>query len=76
MTHEQKINYMRISAGIAGFTMENKYLDLLVSMYELVMKKQGSAKLDEIVEVELQVREREKERKVKQKEVEILVKSK
>jgi hypothetical protein len=59
MTQEEKINYMRISSGICGFSIQNKHLDLLVSLYELVCKKEGSAKIDDIVAVELEVKKRD-----------------
>jgi hypothetical protein len=58
MTHEEKINYMRIATGIAGFCIKNEHLDLLVSLYELTMQKKGKTHLDEIVEVELEVKKR------------------
>jgi hypothetical protein len=59
MTHEEKINYMRISAGICGFSIQNKHLDLLVSLYELTCKKEGNARLDDIVTVEMEVKNRD-----------------
>lgn len=37
MEHEQKVNYMRIAAGIVGYGFDNKGLDMLVSLYELVI---------------------------------------
>jgi hypothetical protein len=70
MTHEQKINYMRIAAGIAGFSIANEHLDLLVSIYDKVTEKEGKTDLHDIVNVEHEVQEREKERKRKKKEEE------
>ena len=58
MTQEEKINYMRIAAGICGFGIDNKSLDLLVSLYELTMKKKGATKLDDIVDVKMGVENR------------------
>ena len=58
MTHEEKINYMRIAAGICSFGFKNEHLDLLVSLYELTMKKEGKTALDDIVDVELAVKKR------------------
>ena len=58
MKQEEKINYMRIAAGIAGFSIRNEHLDLLVSLYELTMEKKGKTHLDEIVKVELEVKKR------------------
>jgi hypothetical protein len=67
MTHEEKINYMKIAAGIVGYGFETKGLDMLVSIYDLVIEKQGDADLRSIVKVEVEVKERDKERKIKEK---------
>ena len=67
MTQEEKINYMRIASGICGFGFKMKDLDLLVSLYELTMKKQGKATINDVVEVEFAVKEREAEREVNNK---------
>jgi hypothetical protein len=32
MTHEEKINYMKIAAGIVGYGFDTKGLDMLVSL--------------------------------------------
>lgn len=58
MTQEEKINYMRISAGIAGFGFRNEQLDLLVSLYELILEKEGSSDIEQIVQIELEVKNR------------------
>lgn len=58
MTHEEKINYLRIASGICGFSIQNEHLDLLISLYELVLEKKGNGKIDDIVDVELKVKER------------------
>jgi hypothetical protein len=58
MTHDQKINYMRIAAGIAGYGFKNEQLDLLVSLYELIIEKNESGAISDIVEVELGVKNR------------------
>lgn len=68
MTHEKKINYMRIAAGIAGFNIENHHLDLLVSIYEKVTEKEGKTDLNDIVNIEYEVGERIKKQKLKDKE--------
>ena len=67
MTHEEKINYMKIAAGIVGYGIETRGLDMLVSMYDLVIEKKGDTDLHSIVTVEFEVNEREKERKIKEK---------
>ncbi len=63
MTHEEKINYMRIATGMAGFTIKNYHLDLLVSVYELVIEKEGKSSVDDVCKIEGGVRLREELRK-------------
>lgn len=58
MTHEEKINYMRIAAGVAGFGIKNEHLDLLVSIYELILEKRGKGNINDIVDVEGEVKKR------------------
>lgn len=55
MSEFEKINYLRIAAGIAGFSIKIKHLALLVRLYELVLEKKGDAALSEIAEIEDQV---------------------
>ncbi len=64
-THEQKINNMRIAAGIAGFGFSHEQLDLLVSLYDLVQKKKGQTDVDSIVSVEFAVKKRTEEKRKK-----------
>lgn len=59
MIHEEKINYMRIAAGIVGYGFDNKGLDMLVSLYELVIEKQGESDLKTILEIEADVKKRD-----------------
>jgi len=63
MTHEEKIDYMRLAMGLAQFGFTNEQLDLLVSMYELVVEKQGDTDLNSMTTVVYDCREREKVRK-------------
>ncbi|HEY3405396.1 MAG TPA: hypothetical protein VGK59_18555 [Ohtaekwangia sp.] len=58
MTHEEKINYMRIAAGIAGYSFDTKNLDMLVSLYELVIEKQGETDLKTVCKIETEVKDR------------------
>ncbi len=62
MTHEQKINYMKIACGVVGYAFDPKGLDLLVSLYELVIEKQGNSDLDDICKVEVEVKQRADEK--------------
>ena len=66
MTHEEKINYMRIAAGIAGYGFDPKGLDTLVSLYELVIEKKGETDLDSVCRVESEVKERANAKKLSQ----------
>lgn len=58
MTHTEKINYMRIAAGIVGYGFDEKGLDMLVSIYELVIEKQGETDLKTITNIESDVKKR------------------
>ena len=58
MTHEDKIDYMRIATGVIGYGFDNKSLDLLVSVYELVLEKQGKSDLSDVVKIESEVKKR------------------
>jgi hypothetical protein len=58
MKHEEKINYLRIAAGICAFGFTNEQLDLLISLYELVLEKKGKASIEDAVAIELKVKER------------------
>lgn len=58
MTHEEKMNYMKIAAGIVGYSFETKGLDMLVSLYELVIEKQGDTDIHSICAIECKVKER------------------
>jgi len=59
MTHEEKVNYMRIAAGVAGMGFTNHQLDLLISLYDVIIEKEGMTNLQDIIKVEMQVDERE-----------------
>lgn len=59
MTHEEKINYMKIAAGIVGYGFDKKGLDMLVSLYDLVTKHEGDTDVKQIVKVQTEVEKRE-----------------
>lgn len=56
MTQEQKINYMKISTGIVGYVFDYKGLDMLVSIYELVIEKEGKTDLSTVLKVQEEVK--------------------
>jgi hypothetical protein len=66
MTHEEKISYMKIAASIVGYGFDNKGLDLLVSLYDVVLSKKGNTDLDTIVDIKMAVDKRDIERELKE----------
>lgn len=63
MNHEEKIKYMRLAANICRFGMADKDVDLLVSLYELIIEKQGDADLKMIAKAEAGAIKRDDARK-------------
>ena len=55
MTHEEKVNYMKIAAGIVGYGFDKKKLDMLVSMYDLVLEKKGETDLHSIAMTQAEI---------------------
>lgn len=55
MTQKQKIQYMRIGLAMAGVAVVDKTADLIVSVYELTMKKKGNTDLGDIVRVQAEI---------------------
>jgi hypothetical protein len=64
MTHEEKINYMKIAASITGYGFELSGLDMLVSIYELVVEMRGETDLNSICTVQDAVEYRTTQRRV------------
>ena len=58
MTHEEKINYMRIASGIAGYGFKTSQLDLLVSLYELILVHKEESNIKHVVKIESEVKNR------------------
>lgn len=58
MTHKQKIDYMRIAAGICCLGFSNEQLDLLVSLYDEVLKRKGQTCLSHVVDIRVAVEKR------------------
>lgn len=63
MTHDQKIDYMKIAAGICDYGFEREGLDLLVSLYELILEEKGKANIETVLGVKHKVEERENVKK-------------
>ena len=52
MTHEDKIQYMKFAAGICNYGFSTEQLDLMVSLYELILEKKGGTDLRSVFEVQ------------------------
>ena len=59
MTHEEKIEHMRTAARIAGYGFDHRSCDMLISVYELILKKEGKTDLEMILKVKAMVEERD-----------------
>lgn len=59
MTHDEKIQYLKIALGIAGLGVDHKHLNLMISIYELVLEKKGETTLDDVIKVEYKTKENE-----------------
>lgn len=53
---------MKIAASIVGYGFNLKELDLLISLYEVVLKKKGDTDLDSITTIKVEVDDRENAR--------------
>lgn len=67
MTHEKKIEYMGMAAGLCKFGLQTKDMDLLVSLYEGIIEKGGEFSMRDAAEVRAQVEERGHNRLVEEK---------
>mgnify|MGYP000013346358 CR=1 FL=1 len=63
MTHEEKINYMKIASSIVSYGFDEKGLDLMVSIYELVIEKKGKTDIHTICSVKAEVEQRASNKK-------------
>lgn len=66
MTHEEKIGNMKIATAVAGIGFHFEQLDLLVSLYDLLLEKEGETDLRSMSEVIVTVRERAKAKLVQE----------
>ena len=58
MTHEEKINYMRIATRIVGYVFEEEHIDLFVSLYESILKHGEEISIYHILKIELEIKGR------------------
>lgn len=66
LSHEKKIDYLQLAAGICGFGIQEQHLDLLITIYEKVLIRKGEYSLDEMTHDKLEV-DRRWEEKLKTK---------
>jgi hypothetical protein len=59
MSIEEKIQYMRIACNIAGYGFKDDAIDMIVSLYELILEKKGKGAIDDIVRIEYEVKKRQ-----------------
>lgn len=52
MTDKEKLNYMRIASAIIGYDLKEKDLDTVLSIHDLILKKEGEADLEDVVKIE------------------------
>ena len=66
---------MRIAASIANFGFKEEQLDLLVSLYELVLQKKGKGSIDDVVAIEhfVKFRQETREKELLQKKVDEVI---
>lgn len=63
MTHEEKIKYMGYAAGLVGYHFKPEGLDLMISLYDLILEKQGDTTLRDTCKVEDDVKKRDEIKK-------------
>lgn len=60
MTQEQKCDYFKMAASFCNFGFQPDQIEMLVGLYELVLKKEGEANLQDLIEVKYTVIEKYK----------------
>jgi hypothetical protein len=61
MTHEEKLINMEVALALSGAQADTHALDLIISMYELLMEKGVETRLSDIHEVKNKVNKKYKE---------------
>jgi hypothetical protein len=62
MTKNVKVRYLDIAARICGFHMDIENLDLLISLYEGVLEKEGEFSLKDAAKIKTEVKDRQRKR--------------
>lgn len=58
MTHEKKIKYFTVALNICKFGFTEEQVDLMVSVYDKVLEKEGETSLDDIFKIKVDVEKR------------------
>jgi hypothetical protein len=64
LSHDDKIKFMQMAAGICSFCINVNDLDKLVSLYEEVSEKQDQFSIKDAARVIMKVDERAEQRKI------------
>ena len=48
MTKEEKLKYLDIATRVAGYSIAKKDLDIIISLYELILKKGGDTDFESV----------------------------
>lgn len=67
MTHEEKVNYLRIALGINGIGVDEKVSDVIVTTYETILKKGGEFNIRDAAEIQCTIDGKYKEIEIKAK---------
>ena len=51
MTQDEKIQYMQLALGMAGFNIAKENLDPIIRIYELVLKKKEKTRVEDVVQI-------------------------
>lgn len=56
LTHDQKVEYLRIALSFAGVSVNNHTSDIVVRSYEKILEKGGKVNISDMVEIEEKVK--------------------
>jgi len=73
MTHEEKVQYMRIAAGVCKLGFTDYHIDLLVSIYDKVLELKGGTDINSLSNIEYEAEQREKQRVIDKKKKEATI---
>lgn len=62
MTQEEKIHQLQVAANITGIHLKYKHLDMLITMYDLIITTDGAATIQDVMLKADEVAERNKDK--------------